>query len=82
VTRENNNLYKYWDGGPKMLQHFLKKHEPACQNTWICRALNLSGAIVEEKPVSSKTVVEGSQKRKRQTLSFILHDDGSTTSIT
>ena len=74
ATRENNNCYEYWDGGPKMLQKFLKKHEPACQDNWICHALNLSGAIIEERPVSPARVAEGSQKRKRRggDLSFIL----------
>jgi len=75
VTRENNSCYEYWDGGSKMLQKFLAKHEPACPNNWICEALNLAGAIVEEKSGSPAKVAEGSQKRKRRNdLSFLVHE--------
>ena len=60
-----------------MLQKFLKKHEPVCQDNWICCALNLSGAIVEGRPISPARVAEGSQNLKRKRhggdLSFILH---------
>ena len=31
-----------------------KKHESACQNNWICCALNLSGAIDSAKPIFLK----------------------------
>ena len=37
---------------------------------WICCSLDLSGTVIE-KPVFSKTVVEGSQKRECHTLLFI-----------
>ena len=59
-----------------MLQTFLKKHEPACPKNWICEALSLSSAIVEEKSRSPAKVAEGSQKRKRRNhdLSFIVHE--------
>ena len=62
-----------------LIHKAIRINESACENNWICCALNLSGAVVsEEKPVFSETVAEDSHKRKRHNrLSFILHDDGS-----
>lgn len=42
---------------------------------WICEALSLAGAIVEEKSGSPAKVADGSQKRKRRNdLSFVVHE--------
>lgn len=73
----NNSCYEYWDGGSEKLHEFLQKHELACKENWICEALNLSHAVVEEKSLSpTLKVVEGPppQKRKRGDLSYIIHE--------
>ena len=42
-----------------LIHKAIRINESACENNWICCALNLSGAVVsEEKPVFSETVAE------------------------
>ncbi|KAF8808517.1 hypothetical protein BYT27DRAFT_7222879 [Phlegmacium glaucopus] len=75
ATRDNS-CHEYWDGGPQKIQDFLKKHTTACENNWICQALNLLDAVVEEKDMSPSPSKDKLQKRKRHgSISFMVNED-------
>ncbi|PPQ79723.1 hypothetical protein CVT26_016028 [Gymnopilus dilepis] len=70
ATKQDNTCHEYWDRGPEMLKSFLRKHEPACRDNWICQALNLSDAIVEKKGGSPLKANSEAQLEMQDSLSF------------
>ena len=76
-----NSCHEYWDGGVKKLRVYLKQHtDSACENNWICQALNLLEIDVEleeEKTAASPKlqVADKSQKRKRIGSPFLVNDN-------
>ena len=49
---KDNSCHEYWDGRLKKLQDLSKNHSIAYKSNWICGALHLQDAVVEEKDLS------------------------------
>ena len=49
---KDNSCHEYWDGRLKKLQDLSKNHSIAYKSNWICGALHLQDAVVEEEDLS------------------------------
>ncbi|EDR02755.1 uncharacterized protein LACBIDRAFT_332022 [Laccaria bicolor S238N-H82] len=67
----------YWDRGPVEIANFLKQHQPACGNNWICNALNLDNLVFEPNDdiAQSESPPKKRLAAKRGSLSFITNPD-------
>jgi hypothetical protein len=43
----------YWDGGPQMIERFVEQHREPCQTNWICKALHLATAEVQDEMLTT-----------------------------